>query len=192
MNLYPHQIARSLFPSTEKSAIYLDSKSNESGPRCFRARMPRSSKRSRVLLKTIDKIVSGGKDEILEFSTDSVCRMVLSLQKMGDVTDLALGQATGTSVVGVAGSPGGGPYIILKLTIMNGRIVAASAESNGCLAAMMCSSLTARLIVNRSLAQASRLDASDLLVFLKDFVGPKERYAPMAVQALNDALGKVE
>jgi len=95
-------------------------------------------------------------------------------------------------VVGVSGSPGGGPYIILELSIVNGRIFSASPDSNGCPAAIACSRLTARLVTNRTIEEAGRLEAADLLLVLRDFEGPKDRYAPMAVEALQNALRQVQ
>jgi len=102
------------------------------------------------------------------------------------------GETITKTLVGMSGSPGGGPYIILELTVVGQVIQSVATQSNGCPAAITCSSLTARLITNRTIEQAARLEATDLLLILKDFEGPKDRYAPMAVEALINALEQVK
>lgn len=95
-------------------------------------------------------------------------------------------------VSGVSGTPGGGPYIVLELTFQNGRIASVAVDSNGCPAAIECSRLAARLVFNRTREEASGLEPSDLLLILREFQGPKERYAPMAVEALQNALRQLK
>lgn len=95
-------------------------------------------------------------------------------------------------VVGHSGTPGEGPYIIFELTVLGQQIVSTAVDSNGCPAAIECSRLTARLVTNRSLREAGRLEAPDLLVILQGFNGPKERYAPMAIEALQSALRQLK
>jgi NifU-like protein involved in Fe-S cluster formation len=77
---------------------------------------------------------------------------------------------------------------MLNLEVVSSRIVSATADSNGCPAAMACAGLTARLVNGRSVTEALRLESTDLLLLLRDFDGPKERYAPMAIEALRKAL----
>jgi NifU-like protein involved in Fe-S cluster formation len=99
--------------------------------------------------------------------------------------------ASAVTFEGVSGSPGDGPYIILRLRLVGERIAGVEADSNGCPAAMTCAGLTARLVSQRSIEEAKRLEAADLLLLLRDFEGPKERYAPMAVEALSNALSQI-
>ena len=95
-------------------------------------------------------------------------------------------------VSGASGAPGGGPYIFLELQFDGARIRSAKADCNGCPAAIECSDLTVRLVTNRTPEDASKLEVSDILAILREFQGPKERYAPMAIEALRDALGKLQ
>jgi nitrogen fixation NifU-like protein len=87
---------------------------------------------------------------------------------------------------GVAGVPGEGPFMILWLEIRDGIIRRTGFQTYGCVAAIATGSFTTTLITGRTVEQASRLTAHDLINALKLPEG-KEECAHLAIQALNNA-----
>ena len=101
-------------------------------------------------------------------------------------------QATGLfQAQGCAGTPGGGRYIILKLLIDGGRVTDCSFESNGCPAAHTAVGGLVAFLKGRTIEQASRLEANDLLILIGGLPDGKGYYASMAVEALQDALSNL-
>lgn len=88
------------------------------------------------------------------------------------------------------GSPGGGPYIILRFAVWGDRVISTDFECNGCPAAQMASAGVATFAKGRSLDQLSRLDSNDLLTLIGGLPEGKEQYAGMAIEALRGLLGE--
>ena len=89
---------------------------------------------------------------------------------------------------GCSGSPGGGRYVILRLSVHGNTIVDCSFESNGCPAAHTAVGGLVAFIKGRKLEQAALLDPEDLLVLIGGLPDGKGYYATMAIEALRDAL----
>ena len=89
---------------------------------------------------------------------------------------------------GCSGTPGGGRYVILRLTVQSDRILECSFESNGCPAAHTAVGGLVAFIKGRKLEQAHLLDPQDLLVLIGGLPDGKGYYATMAIEALRDAL----
>jgi nitrogen fixation NifU-like protein len=100
-----------------------------------------------------------------------------------------MGPLEGATQVGVAGTPGEGPY----LEVVEGTIIQAAFKTFGCQAATACGSVTAGLVTGRTLEQAGRLTAADLLKIVGGVPEGKEYCAELAIEALRRALeGKRE
>lgn len=90
---------------------------------------------------------------------------------------------------GVAGVPGEGAYIILRLSCEAGSVTRVDFECNGCPAAQACCSALALIGPNRSLSHLRTLNEQDLLVLVGGLPEGKERYATLTITALQAALG---
>lgn len=90
--------------------------------------------------------------------------------------------------LGYGGTPGEGPYSRLWLIIDGDFIVRAGYECNGCPSSIAASSAVAEIVTGRTVAQARRLDAHDVLILLGGLPEGKGYYADLAVQALQSAL----
>lgn len=93
---------------------------------------------------------------------------------------------------GCSGSPGGGPYVILRLTVDGGRVLMADFETNGCPAAQMAACGLATFAKGRTLEQLEKLEGNDLLVLIGALPEGKGFYADMAIEALAQAIGGTE
>ncbi len=98
------------------------------------------------------------------------------------------GRLDGATHVGVGGTPGEGPYVRLWLVLEGDTIRKASYECNGCPSSVAAASMSAQILIGRTVAQALRLEASDLLLILGGLPEGKESYAELAVRAVKSAL----
>ena len=89
---------------------------------------------------------------------------------------------------GCSGTPGGGRYVILRITVRSDTILDCSFESNGCPAAHTAVGGLVAFIKGRRLEQAALLDSQDLLILIGGLPDGKGYYATMAIEALRDAL----
>ena len=89
---------------------------------------------------------------------------------------------------GCSGTPGGGRYVILRLTVQSDTILDCSFESNGCPAAHTAVGGLVAFIMGRRLDQAALLDPKDLLILIGGLPDGKGYYASMAIEALRDAI----
>jgi NifU-like protein involved in Fe-S cluster formation len=106
------------------------------------------------------------------------------------VNEVPVEQTELTNAEGCSGSPGGGRYVILRLSVQEGTILDCSFESNGCPAAHTAVGGLVAFLKGRTLEQAGRLEAGDLLILIGGLPDGKGYYASMAVEALQDALSK--
>jgi len=92
---------------------------------------------------------------------------------------------------GVSGQPGGGKYVVIGLAADQGVIVEASYLCNGCAYAHQLSRGLTNFLKGRTIAQASKIDAEDVIAIAGPVPEGKEYYASMATQALRDALTSI-
>ena len=90
---------------------------------------------------------------------------------------------------GCAGSPGGGPYVILRLTVEGERVIATDFETNGCPAAQVAACGLATFAKGRTLLQLSKLEPLDLLLLIGSLPEGMGFYADMAVDSMKIAIG---
>lgn len=88
---------------------------------------------------------------------------------------------------GTAGTPGEGPFLTLWFEIEDGVIRRAAFRTYGCAAATACGSFTTTLLTGRTIEQAKRLEAGDLIRALQLPEG-KEETARLAIKAISQAL----
>lgn len=88
---------------------------------------------------------------------------------------------------GQAGAPGEGPFLILYLTVTEGRIASAHFETYGCPSAVACGSFVCGWAEGRSTEQAVKLDAETLQKALGGLPLGKEHAAHLAISALRRA-----
>jgi nitrogen fixation NifU-like protein len=94
-------------------------------------------------------------------------------------------------LTGHAGTPGRGPFLILFLSLHDGRIAAARYHTYGCGPTIASGSMLTELIVGRTIAECGELTTEDLIEAL-DGVPPDKLHCPaLAVAALHDALQKL-
>jgi len=91
-------------------------------------------------------------------------------------------------LTGIAGEPGNGPYVILKIQVRDGIVESIEHETPGCPAAYNTCSALDFYCKGRQVENVIRLDADDLLR-LQPLPEGKGHYASMAIQALQAALG---
>ncbi len=91
-------------------------------------------------------------------------------------------------VVGQAGVPGEGPYMLMSLKWDGERIVATSFDTYGCPVVRACGSFVSEWAKGKTLEQASVLTASDLMLVMGNLPLGKEHCAKLSVEALLDAV----
>ena len=94
--------------------------------------------------------------------------------------------------VGRFGNRGDGPYMTLWFVIEDGRITQGSYQTYGCPSAIACASVTVELMKGRTVHEALRLTADDLIVILGGLPEGKGECAHVAVSSLRDALANME
>jgi len=99
------------------------------------------------------------------------------------------GEIPGATHLGIAGSPGGGPYMKLWLRVLDSKIVQAGYETYGCPTAMACGSATCQLISGGPVERAKRVTEQDLLVVIGGVPEGKEHCPRLAIEALEKAIG---
>lgn len=102
------------------------------------------------------------------------------------------GECRGANYKGVAGDPGGGPYMILWFRVERNVIREATYETYGCPAAVACAGLTAEILKGRTIAQALSLTEQDVMLIVGGLPPGKEPCAALSVQAVAMAFGKGE
>ena len=91
-------------------------------------------------------------------------------------------------LTGHAGTPGRGAFLILFLTVADGRIAAAKYHTVGCGPTIACVSMLSELVVGRSIDDCRRLNTDDL-IGAPNGVPPDKLHCPaLAMEALQNAL----
>jgi nitrogen fixation NifU-like protein len=89
--------------------------------------------------------------------------------------------------LGVAGTPGDGPYMQLWFEVRDGRILRAAYQTYGCIAAIACGSITATLLTGLPVERALLLTAHDIDRVLGGLPEGKEHCPKLAIDALHRA-----
>jgi nitrogen fixation NifU-like protein len=90
--------------------------------------------------------------------------------------------------VGVAGTPGRGPFLVLTLRVQNATVTDAKCDTHGCGVTIAAGSMLTEMITNRALPECRSITAEQLAQALGG-VPPDKAHAPaLAVAALQDAL----
>jgi nitrogen fixation NifU-like protein len=91
-------------------------------------------------------------------------------------------------LVGHAGTPGRGPFLILYLRMDGPRIERASFQTYGCGPTIAAGSVLTEVIAGRSVAECLKMTHLDIIAAL-DGVPPDKLHCPaLAIAALHDAL----
>jgi nitrogen fixation NifU-like protein len=98
------------------------------------------------------------------------------------------GPLAGATHHGVAGCPGDGPYAEIWLRVEGAKIESAAYATYGCASAIACGSMTAEIVTGRTIEQARRLNARDIVLLLGGIPEGKEHCASLAAEALQRAL----
>lgn len=99
-----------------------------------------------------------------------------------------MGRMESPDIVGLAGVPGQGRYLVLFARIADGRIANAQFECHGCGVTIACGSALTELITGRTIAECEKLTGSDLASAL-DGVPPDRGDCPeFAMHALRSVL----
>jgi len=99
-----------------------------------------------------------------------------------------VGPLEGATHQGVAGVPGDGPHMSLWFVVEDGRILRSAYATYGCPAAVASGSITAALLTGRTVEQALRLTAEDIIRVLQGIPEGKEECAKLAEIAVQAAL----
>ena len=89
---------------------------------------------------------------------------------------------------GVAGSPGGGPYVEIWLITKDNCITSATYETHGCPSSVAASSVLCTLATGRDMEKMKNFDSRDLLLVLGGLPEGKEEFAEMAICAFSAAM----
>ena len=89
---------------------------------------------------------------------------------------------------GVAGTPGGGPYLVLSLRAAEGRVVEARFRTYGCPAAIGCSEAACAWSEGRPLGELATVTAEDVARWVGGVPEGKEHCPELAARALRAAV----
>jgi len=94
------------------------------------------------------------------------------------------GSAGGETHRGVAGTPGGGPYIVLSVRVAAGIVQEARFQTYGCPAAIACSEAACAWSVGQPLAALAAVTAAAVNQWVEGVPAGKEHCPELAAQAL--------
>ncbi len=118
-------------------------------------------------------------------------RMILSERALDHVSrPRNRGEMADANQMGVAGSPGDGPYVQIWLKVEEGKILKASYETNGCPSSIACASALCELAIGREMEKMRLLEPNDLIAFLGGLPEGKEMYASLTVKAIQNMVGR--
>ena len=90
--------------------------------------------------------------------------------------------------VGVAGTPGNGPYMLLTLRVRNDTVTEMKCETHGCGVTIAAGSMLTEMITNRPLTECRSITVEQLTQALGGVPSDKAHAPSLAVAALNNAL----
>jgi nitrogen fixation protein NifU and related proteins len=98
------------------------------------------------------------------------------------------GTMVSPDLVGLAGTPGAGPYFVLHLRIDDDRIVESRYQTHGCGVSIACGSMLTELIACRPVSECHSLTPETLAEALGGVPSTKLHCPALAIAALKDAL----
>jgi nitrogen fixation NifU-like protein len=98
------------------------------------------------------------------------------------------GRLDAPDLIGVAGIPGQGRYLVLYLRLSGDRVSAVGFECHGCGVSIACGSALTELIEQRTLAECGKLSEADLVSALDGVPSDKADRVSFALAALRHAL----
>lgn len=98
------------------------------------------------------------------------------------------GQFHQPDTVGIAGTPGRGPYIVLYLKFNDNRISKARYQSEGCGPTIASGSVLTELIIGQSIEYCRTLTAESIRQELGELPPHKQHCPALGIAALNQAL----
>jgi NifU-like protein involved in Fe-S cluster formation len=99
-----------------------------------------------------------------------------------------VGPLAGATHRGAGGVVGEGPYVVLWLTVADGRIVRGAYQSYGCPAAIASASAAVELLLGRTPAEGRRLTVDELDRALDGLPDAKQHCLHLTLAAAHDAL----
>jgi NifU-like protein involved in Fe-S cluster formation len=94
-------------------------------------------------------------------------------------------------LIGLVGTPGAGPFLILCLRLDNGFVRDAKFQTYGCGSTIACGSMLTEMIIDRSVEDCVKITQDQLIAALGG-VPPDKMHSPaLAIGALQAALRKV-
>jgi len=99
-----------------------------------------------------------------------------------------IGPIESASHIGLVGIPGEGAFVKIWLRLENGKILQSAYQTHGCPSSVAAASLLCQLAVGKDVKWVNALRAQDLLVILGGLPEGKEKFASMAVSALQNAV----
>ena len=99
-----------------------------------------------------------------------------------------VGPLLGATHIGTSGIPGEGPFVKIWLKIESEQVIAAAYQTHGCPSSVAAASLVTQLVIGKDLNWIQELSPRDVLVILGGLPEGKEKFAFMAVDALQSAL----
>ncbi|MBM3499485.1 MAG: iron-sulfur cluster assembly scaffold protein [Armatimonadetes bacterium] len=103
-----------------------------------------------------------------------------------------VGALENPDLVGTAGTPGQGNFMVLHLKMADGRVSEARFRCHGCGPSIACGSMLTTLIVGRKVGECSEIDERILAEALDGMPPGKEHTPGLAIAALRDALSKAK
>jgi len=91
-------------------------------------------------------------------------------------------------LVGLAGVPGSGPYVVLYLRTEEDSIVESRYQTHGCGVSIACGSMLTELIAHRTVSECLELSPERLAEALGGVPSAKLHCPALAIAALKDAL----
>ena len=101
------------------------------------------------------------------------------------------GELPEADVIGQQGFAGEGPFMIIALSVQNGKVSQGRFETYGCPAAIACGSWLMKWIEGKTTGEADELRASDLNIALGGLPLGKEHCAELTIDALRCALREI-
>jgi nitrogen fixation NifU-like protein len=92
------------------------------------------------------------------------------------------------NLVGLAGTPGNGPYVALYIRLDDDSIIESCFQTHGCGVSIACGSMLTELITHRSITECLELTPERLSAALDGVPATKLHCPVLAIAALKDAL----
>jgi len=94
------------------------------------------------------------------------------------------GRMESPDAIGLVGTPGNGPFLVLCLRLQNGTVTEAKFQTYGCGATIACGSMLTEMIIGRSVEDCLKITQEQLIEAL-DGVPPDKMHSPaLAIGAL--------